>query len=122
MTNYKDILSNIKDNILYCTKSELDEYLSYGILLPCGDKSYMTRTGQEIKIKEIKVKSSNFNFSLSDILSQCIELSQQTKHKRIYCMSQKQLEKYKQQSLIVEKDNNLFYRLFDKELWLVNII
>lgn len=104
-----------------CTEKELNEYVTYGLLIPVKDK-YMTRTGNTITVDIIKSKSFRFNIDLSGLIVQCENIAHKEKIQRIYCMTQKTFDKYKEQQLIVEKHNILYYRLYENELWRVYIL
>lgn len=110
-----------KDGILSCTQKEFDEYMMYGLVLSSG-KNYITRIGKKIKVDLIPVKELKFNIQLQNLIQLCEEKSKEIKYKRIYCMSERCYNDYKQRGLIITQDNKEYYRYFDKELWYVYII
>lgn len=104
-----------------CTQKDLDEFIMYGLVLKSGD-NYITRTNQKLNVDILKVKTLNFNLNLTNIINQCEQLSKSTGEKKIYCLSQETYTKYENEGLIVHKNNQDYYRLFDKEMWLINKI
>ena len=109
------------DNKLCCTEQTVLDFVNYGILLTSGNK-YYTRDFKEIDVNIIKVKTYNLNINLSQYVQQGIELGANNKVNLIYYMTQKTYDKYKDEGLIVPRNNKDYYRLFDKELWLVSLI
>lgn len=107
-----------KGDKIVCTQEDLDEFLMYGIVLKSGD-NYMTRANQKLNIDILKVKTLSFNLNFSSIINECEKLSGKTGEKKIYCLSEKTFDKYMSEGLIVHKNNNDYFRVFDKELWLV---
>ena len=110
-----------KDDKLVCTKKDLDEFILYGILLQSGDK-YITRDNKSVEVDLIKTKQIGFDLDLRYLLHQGNHLYKQTKNNRIYFMTERCYKRYKEQGFIITKNNQDFYRMFDKELWLVYII
>lgn len=110
-----------KDDKLVCTKKDLDEFILYGILLQSGDK-YITRDNKSVEVDLIKTKQIGFDLDLRYLLHQGNPLYKQTKNNRIYFMTERCYKRYKEQGFIITKNNQDFYRMFDKELWLVYII
>ena len=110
-----------KDNIIECTQNDLDEFIMYGLLFKTGN-NYITRDKQTININLIEPKQYKFNINLSSLIDQCNELSSKYKIKRIYCMTSRCYNTYKEKGYIVTINNIDYYRIFDKELWLVNIL
>lgn len=104
-----------------CTETELNEYLMYGLLIQNNDK-YMTRSGNVITVDVIKSKNYKFNIDLSNLLSKCEYIASNERVKRIYCMTQKTFNLYKEKQLIIEKQNVPYFRLYSNELWRVYII
>lgn len=110
-----------KDDKLVCTKKDLDEFILYGLLLQSGDK-YITRDNKFIEVDLIKTKQISFNLDLRYLLQQGNDLYKKTKHNKIYFMTEGCYKRYKEQGFIITKNNQDFYRMFDKELWLVCVI
>lgn len=119
--NTKDIYEAFqelnKSNNLICTEQELDDFIVSGLIFKTPS-SYITRDNKPINVSIIKPVSHRFNIDLSNLLAE----SQKYKYKKIYFMNERCYNKYKQEGLIIKQGNNEFYRLFDKELWLVVII
>lgn len=109
------------DNTLTCTEKELQEFMMYGILLQSGE-NYITRDNKQINVDLIKTKELKFNINLQNIIYEAEKLHKETNFNKIYFMTSRCYNKCKQQGLIVNKNNRDYYRLFDKELWLIKII
>lgn len=116
---FKD--SNKDNNVLECTKQDLEEYIMYGLVLKTG-KKYVNRNNQELKLDLIKTIEIDFDLNLSNILKSSQELAKENKVTRIYCMTDKCYKHYKDVGLIIQVQGKDYFRLFDKELWLVNLI
>lgn len=117
-----DMFNNlINDNKIVCTQSELEEFMIYGILFNSGDR-YITRDKQIVDVKLIKEKHQNFDINFNNIIGICEQLAKENNTKRVYCMSQRCYDKYKEDGLIITYNNQEYYRLFDKEKWLVYVI
>lgn len=115
---YKEL--NVDDKIV-CTKSELNSFLLAGLLFETGN-TYINRNFKPIQVDIIKNKELKFNIDLQELIISCEQKSKENNCKRIYCMSSKTFDHYKTLGLVVQKDNNDYYRLFDNELWLINLI
>ena len=118
---YESFQNLIKTDKLECIQSELEEFLMYGLLFK-SKTGYITRDNRQIKVNLIKTKSSDFDLDFNSIISKCEDLHKSTYNTRIYCMTKKTYDVYKSMGLILEQDNHSYYRFFDKELWLVNLI
>ena len=116
---YDNFNASITDNSLICSKDELELYLSYGYILKLGN-NYITRDNKKLQVNV--VEPNKFDFNLSVLISKCNELSKQFGEKRIYCMTERCYNKYKELGFIISKDNKDYYRYYTNELWLVNII
>lgn len=110
------------NNQISCTESEVEEFLMYGILFKTKDNKYLNKYNQEITVDLIKVKTQTFNLDLSNIISVCEELVKNDTNKKVYCMNERCYNKYNTEGLIIKHNNKEYYRMFDKELWLVNKI
>lgn len=110
-----------ENNKICCTQDELNNFLMCGLLLQ-NKSEYVTRSGTKIKIDLIKPKDLNFNINLSSLIVQAEQLAKQNNVHRIYCMSEGCYNNYKEQGLIITKQDKDYYKLFEGELWLVNII
>ena len=116
-----DLKEKIIDNKLTCTEKYLEEYISYGLLIQSDDK-YITRDGKLIDVNLLETKVLNFNIDLRKLIQNCCLYSKQNKEKRIFCMSERCYNEYKQKGYIVNKDNKEYYQTLYNELWLVYII
>lgn len=123
--NGKELTDKLKElntvDSIVCSDTELKEYIAYGLLISVGNK-YMTRTGKTISVDLIKQKTYRFNIDLSNIIYNCEQLAKDNKIKRIYCMTQATYNKYKEQQLIIQKQNIEYFRLFENELWQIYVI
>jgi len=108
-----------KNNVIICTQKELDSFLNSGIIISAGDCKYLTMSGQMVKVDVVKDKAQRMTIDFSGLLSQSVILSSQHKNKKIYFMSEMCYKNYEQQGLIIHNGENDYYRLFDKELWLI---
>lgn len=109
-----------KNNKLLCTQDELNDFLSCGVILEIN-KSYRTRSNEELKIKIIKTKINDFDINLQDVIINAEAFAEENKYKRIFCMTNKTFDDLKQKDCIIEKEDKFYYS-FLQELWLVNII
>lgn len=107
-----------KNNTILCTENELQEFMVMGLLFKTG-RSYVTRSQQKIKVNLIETKTYDFDLNFNNLISVCEEKSETEKIKRIYCMSQSCYNNYKEKGMIITQGSNEYYRLFEKELWLV---
>lgn len=110
-----------KNNNICCTDKELESFLVSGLIFKSGD-NYITKNLKPISVEVVKPKELDFDIQLSDLISICENKAKELSINRIYCMSQRCYNKYKQQGFIINKDNNSYYRMFDKELWLVYLM
>lgn len=109
------------DNKIDCTQDLLDNFVEFGLLFKSGSK-YFSRDNKQIDVNLIKSKTYNFNINLQDLIQNSIELSKTNKNNKVYCMTGNTFNRYKEQGLIITKKDVDYYRLFDNELWLVNLI
>lgn len=115
---FNQLLNNKK---FTCTADEFDLFVNYGLLIKSG-KKYVTRNNSKVNLDVIETKTYNMTINLSNIISDCEVLCKNANMKRIYCMTKELYNKYEKLGLILVKDNNIYYRLFENELWLVYII
>lgn len=115
---FNQLLNNKK---FTCTADEFDLFVNYGLLIKSG-KKYVTRNNSKVNLDVIETKTYNMTINLSNIISNCEVLCKNANMKRIYCMTKELYDKYDKLGLILVKDNNVYYRLFENELWLVYII
>lgn len=120
--NSKDIVSRFKElskkEKFECTEQELNEFLLNGLIFKEKNK-YVTRYKQNININVLNSKTHNLNINLSNLISICEEKSKELKNNKIYCMTQTCYNKYIEQGLIVKLNGIEYFRIFDKELWIV---
>lgn len=112
-----DELNNGNDII--CTQAELDSFLMSGLIVKAGDSKYLTMKGQMVKIDVVKDKAKRMTIDFGGLLSQCSIITAKSSNKKVYFMSDKCYNNYDQQGLIIHDGLNDYYRLFEKELWLV---
>lgn len=110
-----------KNNILTCTEKELQEFIMYGILLQSG-KNYVTRDNKIINVNLLKTKELKFNLNFQGLLTEATTIKETLHINKIFFMTIRCYNKYKEEGLIINKNNQEYYRLFDKDLWLVKII
>lgn len=103
-----------KSNNITCTEQELEEFVISGLLFQVGD-SYITRDNKPVNLSLIKPVSYKFNLNFGNLLSEANKYN----YKKIYFMSERCYNKYKEEGLIIKQGQQEFFRLFDKELWLV---
>ena len=115
---FNQLLNNKK---FTCTADEFDLFVNYGLLIKSG-KKYVTRNNSKVNLDVIETKTYNMTINLSNIISDCEVLCKNANMKRIYCMTKELYNKYEKLGLILVKDNNVYYILFENELWLVYII
>lgn len=110
-----------KNNILTCTEKDLQEFIMYGILLQSG-KNYVTRDNKIINVNLLKTKELKFNLNFQGLLTEATTIKETLHINKIFFMTTRCYNKYKEEGLIINKNNQEYYRLFDKDLWLVKII
>lgn len=106
------------DANLVCTEQDLNDFMLAGLLFKTGNK-YVTRDMTEISVKVSKPKT--FNIDLSNIISVCQDVIKDKHTKKIFYMSERCYNKYKECGLIIKQGKDEYYRLFDKDTWLVYI-
>lgn len=100
------------NNEVHCSKNELKEFLLNGLLIE-SNNNYYDRLGNNVKVNFIK--SLNFNLNFQSLINEANKL----KYKKVYFMTSTCYNKYKQDGLIITKNNQDYYRFFDNDLWLV---
>lgn len=122
--NSKDVSERFnelnKDSIITCIQKELDDFLFCGLLFKSGNK-YVTRNNETIKVKVIKPKEIDFDIDLSDIIDECNKFAKENNEKKIFYMSKRCYNNYKQNNQIINKNNKEYYRCFNNDDWLVKI-
>lgn len=110
-----------KNNVITCTEQDLQEFIMYGLILQTGE-DYVTRDNKKLNVDLIKNKELKFNLNFQNLVQVSNKIYKQQEIKKVYFMSSRCYNMYKQQGLIINKDNKEYYRLFDKDLWLVYIL
>lgn len=105
-------------NKFKCTRDELEAFQTYGYLIPAGNL-YLTKIGKLINVEIIDSKIQSFNINFTEIISKATEISHKFNENKIYVMSDNLYKKYKEMGFIVYKANKEFFRIYDKELWLI---
>lgn len=121
----KDIQTRFNElnnkNSIECSKNELEEFLYTGLLFK-KNKGFVDRFNKPVKITVYEPKCLKFNIDLSGLIYECNKRCKENKINKIYCMSKTCYNNYKEQGLIITKNETDYFRLFDKELWLIYII
>ena len=110
-----------KNNVITCTEQDLQEFIMYGLILQTGE-DYVTRDNKKLNVDLIKNKELKFNLNFQNLIQVSNEIYKQQRIKKVYFMSSRCYNKYKQEGLILNKDNKEYYRLFFFFLWLVYIL
>ena len=118
---YNRFIELNKYNHIECVEAELNEFLMSGLIFQSG-KKYLSRDNKEIYVDLIKSKVSSFDLDLSSIISKCQTLASENNIKRVYCMSERCYNNYKENNLIVNIDNKDYYRYYNNEYWLVYVV
>lgn len=108
-----------QENII-CSKQDIEEFVAYGLLFDLGNNRYVTRDNRQLDISIIK--PSQMNINLTSIIQQGTQKAKEFGVSKIYFMSQRCYDKYKQDGLIISKKGNDYYRLFNNDEWLISII
>lgn len=108
-----------QENII-CSKQDIEEFVAYGLLFDLGNNKYVTRDNRQLDISIIK--PSQMNINLTSIIQQGTQKAKEFGVSKIYFMSQRCYDKYKQDGLIISKKGNDYYRLFNNDEWLISII
>ena len=116
---YEDFKQLIEQDKPVCTKEDLDKLLLYGLIIETPN-GYYTRSNNKVELTLVKPKSMNIDFT--GIISNGISLSKKLHCNRVYYMSKGCYEKYKQLGYIIKIDEQDYYRLYNKEPWIVVIL
>lgn len=123
--NSKDVESRFNELIssdkFICSKEELELFELHGLLLKSG-KKFITRTGKLIKVDVLKQREFSFTEDFAELICACNALHNECDECKIYCMTKELLDRYTDESLIVEKDGKQYFRKFQNEYWLVYLI
>lgn len=117
MIRFKELLQQDEK---FCSQQEVNEYLAYGLLFNTDKNKYVTRDNKPINIKI--VKPNTFNIDLTGVIQQGEKLAKENKVNRIYFISNKSYDEYKEKGFIITKHGKDFYRMFNNEEWLVALI
>ena len=125
MINSKDIKDRfdnlMNDTEMNCTEEELNHFMMCGLLISSNNK-YLTRNGEEIKIKLLSNKVNSFNIKLNDLINNANTYAKENNEYKVFCMTEDVFNKYKKNDLIVEKDNKTYCITNSSELWLVYLV
>ena len=114
---FKELIE--QDNII-CSEQDMEEYLAYGLLFDCGKNKYITRDNKPISVTVVKPNKLDIN--LQDIINKGQQLAEENNVKKIYFMNERCYNNYKDKGLIITKKGKDYYRLFNNDEWLVDII
>lgn len=115
---FKEIVDS--DNKV-CTELELQDFIKEGLIKEINGKLY-SKNGIKYDIDVIYNSNHSFNINLSGLISQCEKLAKEFNTNKIYCMTKKTYNKYLDKGYIINIKGKDYYRLFENEFWLVNMI
>ena len=101
-------------------EQDIEEYLAYGLLFDCGKDKYVTRDNKPVSVTVVKPNKLDIN--LQDIINKGQQLAEENNVKKIYFMNERCYNNYKDKGLIITKKGKDYYRLFNNDEWLVDII
>lgn len=121
----KDIKQRFEDinksGNFVCTDLELCEFIRNGCVVQIGNK-FIDRSGKLINIDVIEDNNYRLTINLSSLIAQANELCEKHKCNKIYCMTAKLFDRYYKLGFIVQKGDVYYYRYYENELWLINIV
>ena len=124
MLNSKDVSERFnelnKDNNIICAQKELEDFLLCGLLFKSGRK-YMTRNNEIVKVEVLRPKEVDFDIDLGGIIDECNKFAKENNEKKIFYMSERCYNNYKQGNQIINKNNKEYYRCFNNDDWLIKI-
>lgn len=112
---YKELCDSGK---FICSESELQDFMLCGLIIEAGKGKYILRNTDIKKVIVLNDLSLDFDIDLSSLLN--IDLKEYETNK-VYYMSKRTYDKYKECNLIINEKGKDYYRLFTDELWLVKI-
>lgn len=101
-----------------CSEPELNDFRLYGLILGSKDK-YVLRDLPKKEIEVISNQDYKLNLDFSKLLN--VDLTG-CKTNKVYYMSKKTYDKYKEENLIISRGGREYYRLFTNEEWLVILL
>lgn len=104
-----------------CTEYELQDFIKEGLIKEINGKLY-SKNGIKYNIDVIYNAEQTMNLNLSKLINQCENLAKEFGTKKIYCMTKKTYNKCVNDGYIINISGNDYYRFFDNEFWLVNMI
>ena len=104
-----------------CTELELQDFIKVGLIKEINGKLY-SKNGIKYDIDIIYNDKHNMNINLSKLLNQCEQLAREFNTNKIYCMTKKTYNNYMEKGYIVNIKGNDYYKFFENEFWLVNMI
>lgn len=113
---YDKYNSSFINDKLICTKQDLEDYILYGIVVD-NNGYYIDKNMNKISVEIIKPNS--FNINLSGLVNYCTSICKEHKCNKIYCLSENDYNNLLAKGYIIVKNGVEYYRMFDKELWLV---
>lgn len=102
-----------------CNQSELQDFILCGLVIQTGKNKYILRNTDIKKVTVLKDLNHNLDIDFRPLLD--IDLKEYGT-KKVYYMTEDTYNKYKNLNLIVKEKGHDYYRLFDKELWLVQLL
>ncbi len=115
---FKEIIDS--DNKV-CTEVELQDFIKEGLIKEINGKLY-SKNGIKYDIDIVYNNKYSMNINLSGLISQCEQLAKEFSTNKIYCMTKKTYDRYMQNGYIINMRGKDYYRYFDNEFWLVNMI
>ena len=115
---FNEILS---ENEFICTQDEFNAFSNCGFIFKT-DNRYITRSGRVVDVSIVTQKSDKLNLDLSGLIYMAQEKANVENVKRVFCMNQSSLDKYRSVGLIIEQKGNNYFRVYDNELWLVVLV
>ena len=106
---------NIGEDIV-CTQQELELFLSCGLLFPDGSR-YATRDGAKVHVTDVGDNKYKMTLNFKALLDAGASLCKDTKNKKVYFMSKSTFDSYLAEGLIMSVDDEMVFRLYDKEYW-----
>lgn len=118
LDRFKELNNN---NQICCTSSELDSFLVSGLIFKSGS-GYITKNLKPVSVQILNPKELNFNIDFNSLIDTCELKAKKLSINKIYCMTTRCYNKYKEKGLIITKGNEDYFRMFDRELWLVHLL
>ena len=104
-----------------CTELELQDFIKVGLIKEINGKLY-NKNGIKYDKNIIYNDKHNMNINLSKLLNQCEQLAREFNTNKIYFIIKKTYNNYMEKGYIVNIKGNDYYKFFENEFWLVNMI